>query len=402
MTEWEKAQNGYLYDANYDKEIVDARTRCADLCYEFNQCRPSDTEKQKELLGQILGSMKENPVITAPFYCDYGFNISIGENFYTNHNVMILDGAKVTFGDNVFIAPNCVFSTAGHAIDSEQRGKGLEIARPIMVGDNVWIGTNVSVLPGVTIGSNTIIGAGSVVNKNIPEGVIAAGNPCKVIREITEADKRKYPVFDESCRTLKAKFQFIELINEDLEGFNKESMKNLRLREASVRELDQIRELYWRLLDSSPKYSQILQWKKNIYPNDDDWTVYIANGEMYLILQDADVIGAVAVTNAQPEEYRKIHWTVKIEDQEAAGVHLLMIAPEYQGQGAATAAIDEIIKMAAAKKKKAVRLDAIGTNVPAQKLYEKYGFVNCGTAQEYYESTGETEFIFYEYVLMEK
>lgn len=179
-------------------------------------------------------------------------------------------------------------------------------------------------------------------------------------------------------------------------------MKNLRLREASVRELDQIRELYWRLLDSSPKYSQILQWKKNIYPNDDDWTVYIANGEMYLILQDADVIGAVAVTNAQPEEYRKIHWTVKIEDQEAAGVHLLMIAPEYQGQGAATAAIDEIIKMAAAKKKKAVRLDAIGTNVPAQKLYEKYGFVNCGTAQEYYESTGETEFIFYEYVLMEK
>ena len=198
MTEWEKAQKGYLYDANYDKEIVDARTRCTDLCYEFNQCRPSDTEKQKELLGQILGSMKENPVITAPFYCDYGFNISIGANFYTNHNVTILDGAKVTFGDNVFIAPNCVFSTAGHAIDSEQRGKGLEIARPITVGDNVWIGTNVSVLPGVTIGSNTIIGAGSVVNKNIPEGVIAAGNPCKVIREITEADKRKYPVFDEN------------------------------------------------------------------------------------------------------------------------------------------------------------------------------------------------------------
>lgn len=197
MKEWEKAQNSYLYDANYDKEIVEARTRCADLCYEFNQCRPSDTEKQKELLGQILGSMKGNPVITAPFYCDYGFNISIGENFYTNHNVTILDGAKVTFGDNVFIAPNCVFSTAGHAIDSEQRGKGLEIALPITVGDNVWIGTNVSVLPGVTIGSNTIIGAGSVVNKNIPANVIAAGNPCKVIREVTEADKRKYPIFDD-------------------------------------------------------------------------------------------------------------------------------------------------------------------------------------------------------------
>lgn len=198
MTEWEKAQNGYLYDANYDKNIVEWRMRCADLCYEFNHCRPSDVERQKELLTQIFGSMKGIPVVTAPFYCDYGFNISVGENFYTNHNVTILDGAKVTFGDNVFIALNCVFTTAGHAIDSDQRNQGLEIALPITVGDNVWIGTNVSVLPGVTIGSNTIIGAGSVVNKNIPEGVIAAGNPCKVIRKITEADKKKYPVFEDS------------------------------------------------------------------------------------------------------------------------------------------------------------------------------------------------------------
>lgn len=197
MKEREKAQQGYLYDANYDKEIVEERTRCADLCYEFNLCRPSDTAKQQEFLNRMLGSIKGNPVITAPFYCDYGFNITIGENFYTNHNVTILDGAKVTFGDNVFIAPNCVFSTAGHAIDSEQRAKGLEIARPITVGNNVWIGANVSVLPGVTIGSSSIIGAGSVVNKDIPEGVIAAGNPCKVIRKITEEDKKKYPVFNE-------------------------------------------------------------------------------------------------------------------------------------------------------------------------------------------------------------
>ena len=100
MTEWEKAQNGYLYDANYDKEIIESRTRCADLCYEFNNCRPSDTEKQQKLLGQILGRMGADPVITAPFYCDYGFNVSIGKNFYTNHNVTILDCAKVTFGDN--------------------------------------------------------------------------------------------------------------------------------------------------------------------------------------------------------------------------------------------------------------------------------------------------------------
>lgn len=201
MTEWEKAQNGYVYDANYDKEIVEARTRCADLCYDFNQCKPSDAKRQKALLEQILGSMKGNPVITAPFYCDYGFNISIGENFYTNHNVTILDGAKVTFGDNVFIAPNCVFSTAGHAIDSEQRSRGLEIALPITVGDSVWIGANVTVLPGVTIGSNSVIGAGSVVNKDIPDGVVAVGNPCKVIRKITEADKKKYPIFEDSQKS---------------------------------------------------------------------------------------------------------------------------------------------------------------------------------------------------------
>lgn len=109
----------------------------------------------------------------------------------------------------------------------------------------------------------------------------------------------------------------------------------------------------------------------------------------------------VAVTNAQSKEYRKIHWRVKANDQEAAVVHLLMILPEYQGGGAATAALDEIIKLATDKQKRVVRLDAIGTNMPAQKLYEKYGFVNCGTAQEYYESTGETEFVFYEYTLTE-
>ena len=197
MTEWEKAQAGYLYDANYEKNIIKMREECADLCYEFNMCRPSDTGRQKELISKIIGNIKGNIVITAPFYCDYGINISVGDNFYTNHNVTILDGAPVTFGDNVFIAPDCVFSTAGHPLDVEQRNQGLEIALPITVGDNVWIGTQVSVLPGVTIGSNTIIGAGSVVNRDIPDGVIAAGNPCKVIRKITEEDKYKYPIWNE-------------------------------------------------------------------------------------------------------------------------------------------------------------------------------------------------------------
>ena len=196
MTEWEKAQHGFLYDANYDSDIIRERTKCANLCHKFNLCSPSDIAEQEQIMREILGEIKGSFIITAPFYCDYGVNISIGNNFYTNHNCVILDGAKVKFGDNVFIAPNCVFSTAGHPIDAEQRNAGLEIALPITVGNNVWIGTNVSVLPGVTIGDNCMIGAGSVVNRNIPSNVVAAGNPCRVLRKITKQDKRKYPVWN--------------------------------------------------------------------------------------------------------------------------------------------------------------------------------------------------------------
>ena len=175
MKEIEKAKAGYLYDANNDEEIIKKRLICADLCYEYNNCRPSELDKQKEIMRKI----------------------SIGNNFYTNYNCSILDGAKVTFGDNVFIAPNCVFSTSGHALDAVQRAEGLEIAWPITIGNDVWIGANVSVLPGVTIGDGTVIGAGSVVNKDIPSGVVAAGNPCKVKRKITEDDKHKYKMYVE-------------------------------------------------------------------------------------------------------------------------------------------------------------------------------------------------------------
>lgn len=131
-----------------------------------------------------MGSTKENFLIEQPFMCDYGYNIAIGENFYSNHNLVILDCANVTFGDNVFVAPNCAFYTACHPIDYKTRNKGLEFAKPIKVGSNVWIGGNVVVLAGVTIGDNTVIGAGSVVVKDIPSNVVAFGNPCKVIKEI--------------------------------------------------------------------------------------------------------------------------------------------------------------------------------------------------------------------------
>ena len=191
MTEKEKMLNHQLYDANYDQALKEERAKAKDLCYEFNQLHPSDKAGHREMMKRLLGKTKENFTIEPPFWCDYGYNIEIGENFYANHNLIILDGAKVTFGDNVFVAPNCGFHTAGHPIDFERRNQGLEYAYPITVGDNVWIGAGVQVMPGVTIGSNVVIGGGSVVVKDIPSNSVAVGNPCRVIRAITEEDRMK-------------------------------------------------------------------------------------------------------------------------------------------------------------------------------------------------------------------
>ena len=184
MNEKEKMLAGELYDANYNEELQKEREKAKDLCYEYNQIKPSKQEEKRKIIRQLLGSTEQNFLIEQPFMCDYGYNIEIGENFYANHNLIILDGNKVTFGDNVFIAPNCAFYTAGHPLDAEQRNKGLEYAKPIKIGNNVWIGGNVVVLPGVKIGDNCVIGAGSVVTKDIPDNSVAVGNPCKVIRKL--------------------------------------------------------------------------------------------------------------------------------------------------------------------------------------------------------------------------
>ncbi|MGL4790420.1 MAG: sugar O-acetyltransferase, partial [Anaerotignaceae bacterium] len=138
----------------------------------------------RTIIKKLFNKTGENFTICAPFFADYGYNIEIGENFFANHNVVILDCAKVTFGNNVFVAPNCGFYTAGHPLDATQRNEGLEYAYPITVGNDVWIGGNVVVLPGVTIGDNCVIGAGSVVKNNIPSGVVAVGNPCKVVKKL--------------------------------------------------------------------------------------------------------------------------------------------------------------------------------------------------------------------------
>ena len=184
MTEKEKMLEGILYDANYDKNLIQERYETKDKCFTYNNLKPSDLENRKNVMKTILGKTKENFLIEQPFLCDYGYNIEIGENFYANHNLTILDAGKVQFGDNVFIAPNCGVYTAGHPLDYETRNKGLEYAKPIKVGNNVWIGGNVVVLPGVTIGDNCVIGAGSVVTKDIPENSVAVGNPCRVMKKI--------------------------------------------------------------------------------------------------------------------------------------------------------------------------------------------------------------------------
>ena len=189
MTEKEKCAAHMLYDANYDAQLQRERDACKDVCFAYNNTKPSLLHTKKELLRELFGKTSGDFTIQAPFWCDYGYNISVGRNFYANYNLVILDEAPVTFGDNVFVAPNCGFYTAGHPVEAALRNKGLEYARPIVVGDNVWFGAGVSVLPGVIVGDNCVIGAGSVVTKDIPANSVAAGNPCKVIRTITELDK---------------------------------------------------------------------------------------------------------------------------------------------------------------------------------------------------------------------
>ena len=190
MTEKEKMLSQKLYDANYDAELIQERLITKDLCHEYNRLRPSESEKQQSILRKLLGKTRGAFQIVAPFWCDYGYNIELGRNFFANHNLVILDCARVIFGDNVFIGPDCGFHTAGHPIDMERRNQGLEYAYPITVGNNVWIGAGVHVMPGVTIGSNVVIGGGSVVVKDIPDDSVAVGNPCRVIRPITDADRQ--------------------------------------------------------------------------------------------------------------------------------------------------------------------------------------------------------------------
>lgn len=188
MTNKEKMLAGEYY-ISWDEELTRERERAKDLLFAFNQIKPSLREERLEIIQQLFGSVGEGCWIESPFNCDYGSNITAGKNFYANTNCCILDCAKVVFGDNVWLAPNVSFYTPEHAFDPVERTAGYERSLPITVGDNVWIGGGAIITAGVTIGANSIIGAGCVVTKDVPESVLVVGNPGRVLRKITEADR---------------------------------------------------------------------------------------------------------------------------------------------------------------------------------------------------------------------
>ncbi|MCR6546274.1 sugar O-acetyltransferase [Dehalobacterium formicoaceticum] len=191
MTEKEKMLNGKPYQS-FEKELSGERQHAKEMLFDFNHLHPAEIEQRNEIIKKLFGKIGANFTIESPLRCDYGYNIFIGENFYANYNCIILDCSKVTIGDNVLFGPSVSLYTAGHPVHFQLRNEGIEYAFPIEIGNNVWIGGGTFVNPGITIGDNVVIGSGSIVTKSIPSNTVAVGNPCKVIRQITEEDYHCY------------------------------------------------------------------------------------------------------------------------------------------------------------------------------------------------------------------
>ena len=185
MSEKEKMISEQIYDQTND-ELSKERLKCKKILYKYNKTLPNQIKKREKLIKKLFINPQPGFYIETPFRCDYGYNIEIGNNFYSNYNLTILDIAKVKIGDNVFIAPNVSIYTVNHPLDALTRNKLLEQGHSITIGNNVWIGGNVTILPGVKIGNNSVIGAGSVVVKDIEDNVLAVGNPCKAVKKINE------------------------------------------------------------------------------------------------------------------------------------------------------------------------------------------------------------------------
>lgn len=188
MTEWEKMQNDMVYD-DFDKDLFNRRVDAKNIFNEFNMTTDEDVEKRKELLKELFGGIGENVYVEPTFKCEFGKNIYIGNNVYINFGAVLLDCSKITIGNDVLIGPNVGMYSANHSIDPEERANGALIGGKITIGDKAWIAGDVKIMAGVTIGEGTVIGCGSIVTHDIPAGVVAAGNPCRVIRKITDKDK---------------------------------------------------------------------------------------------------------------------------------------------------------------------------------------------------------------------
>lgn len=191
MNQKERMLAGLPYKAWLDG-LSEERMENKKRIYRYNSLSPEQGEEQAALIKEIIGKCGENIWIETPFHCDYGWNIEVGENFFANYNLTILDVGKVVIGKNAQIAPNVSIYTAGHPVHPDSRNTGYEYGIGVTIGDNVWLGGNTVINPGVTIGNNVVIGAGSVVTKDLPDDVIAVGNPCRVLRKITEEDRKYY------------------------------------------------------------------------------------------------------------------------------------------------------------------------------------------------------------------
>lgn len=191
MTEWEKAKAGVLYDARME-EIDRVRKLSQELSYDYNALRPGQEKERAEMIRKYFKKTGKEFRIEQPFHCDFWDRVSIGENFFSNYNFIILAGNTIEIGDNVMFAPDCGLYAAGHPFDADMRNAGLEYARPIKIGNDVWIGGGVKIMGGVTIGDGAVIAAGSIVTKDVPAHVLAGGVPCRVIREISKEDDAKY------------------------------------------------------------------------------------------------------------------------------------------------------------------------------------------------------------------
>lgn len=183
MTELEKLKAGQLYRIA-DPEVAAAHIRAVEMCDEYNATKRTETARREEILRGLFAAAGKNPVVEKNLYVDYGFNLSVGDNFFANYDCKFLDAGRITFGSNVFIGPQCGFYAVNHPLDAALRNSGVETGIPITVGDNVWFGGSVTVCPGVTIGSNVVIGAGSVVAGDIPSDSLAVGNPARVVRRL--------------------------------------------------------------------------------------------------------------------------------------------------------------------------------------------------------------------------